>query len=342
MSEFSKKISKQKIDKKMKIELDDLKFTKISDFKNIKKLEFFIEDFLPKHCIVGFYGKQGSGKSIFLNGLCQKLLGEYKELKIMFFDAENSMEILKSRGIESIFSNFNDRFFFLSKDNKPREFLKTIIKSKRDLSDFIIILDSFRDFYPYGYDMNTDKCIDLVFDDLKIIRDRSMGVFFIHHVTKVSKDESGVLIPKGSGAMADNSDYLIQTKRVQLKDKAILLFEITEYGKGRGGFKPKAFEIPQSDEIMQRELLNGEMILKECDFSEFCAFDDENTTFLKEALCEVLASSPVKQYELRRGLKRITKLGDNAIYSFISNYAKYFCDIDIGEKNAKIYTLKQN
>lgn len=44
------------------------------------------------------------------------------------------------------------------------------------------------------------------------------------------KDENGVIEPKGSGGIANNCDYYIQVTKVDLEDKVVLLFEVTDYG----------------------------------------------------------------------------------------------------------------
>lgn len=190
--------------------------------------------------------------------------------------------------------------------------------------------------------MNQDKSIDLVFDYLKTLRNQGASIILLHHTTKNKQDENGIIIPKGSGAIADNCDYLIQAKRVELENKAIMLFEVSHYGKARGGFKERAYEIPQTSDEMLLKFQNDQMLLTECDFREVCTLDDENNALLKEALFEILSlnANGLKQCELRKNLKNKTKLGDNVIYQFIAKYAQYFCNINLSNKNAKIYKLK--
>ena len=57
-------------------------------------------------------------------------------------------------------------------------------------------------------------------------------------------------------------EYFIVTK-VDLEDKVVLLFEVTDYGKARGAFSPKAYEIPKTGEQMCHELEKGNMLLKD-------------------------------------------------------------------------------
>ena len=47
---------------------------------------------------------------------------------------------------------------------------------------------------------------------------------------------------------------------MDLEDKVVLLFEVTDYGKARGAFSPKAYEIPKTGEQMCHELEKGNML----------------------------------------------------------------------------------
>ena len=111
---------------------------------------------------------------------------------------------------------------------------------------------------------------------------------------------------------------------MDLEDKVVLLFEVTDYGKTRGAFSPKAYEIPKTGEQMCHELEKGNMLLK-------------------DELIDILSkTSELKQKELIIRLQKATKLGHNYVFNFLKKFAKYYCNIKIAEKNAKIYTLKQN
>ena len=222
---------------------------------------------------------------------------------------------------------FEGRFLPLNGKDKDgnticssRNFLDTYTPDDKNT---LIILDSLRDFYPRGADINTDKSIDLLFDKLKMLRNNSAGVIFLHHVTKRVKDENGVIEPKGSGGIADNSDYYIQVNKVDVEDKVVLLFEVTDYGKARGAFSPKAYEIPKTGEQMCHELEKGNMLLK-------------------DELIDILSkTSELKQKDLIVRLQKGTKLGHNLVFNFLKKFASYYCDIKIADKNAKIYSLKQ-
>ena len=208
---------------------------------------------------------------------------------------------------------FEGRFLPLNGKDKDgnticssRNFLDTYTPDDKNT---LIILDSLRDFYPRGADINTDKSIDLLFDKLKMLRNNSAGVIFLHHVTKRVKDENGVIEPKGSGGIADNSDYYIQVNKVDLEDKVVLLFEVTDYGKARGAFSPKAYEIPKTDEQMCHELEKGNMLLKECDYKECSMLADENNELLKDGLIDILSKTDkLKQSELIVRLQKSHKI----------------------------------
>ena len=109
-----------------------------------------------------------------------------------------------------------------------------------------------------------------------------------------------------------------------MEDKVVLLFEVTDYGKARGAFSPKAYEIPKTGEQMCHELEKGNMLLK-------------------DELIEILSKTDkLKQKDLIVRLQKGTKLGHNLVFNFLKKFASYYCDIKIAEKNAKIYTLKHN
>lgn len=315
-------------------------------FSMVKETEFFVDGFLAKDVITGIYGNHGIGKSMFMIALCQFLLLNIKDLKILYFDAENHLSTLKTRGVNKLLSMFENRFFLLNGEDEngniqchSRQFLDTYIPDDKNT---LIILDSLRDFYPRGADINTDKSVDLLFDKLKMLRNNSAGVIFLHHPTKRVEDENGVIEPKGSGGIADNCDYYIQANKAELDNAVILLFEVTDYGKARGAFSPKAYEIPKTDEQMCHELEKGNMLLKECDYMEIAVLGNENNKLLVDELIEILSkTSDLKQKELIAKLQKATKLGHNLVFKFLKKFASYYCDIKIAERNARIYSLKQ-
>ena len=113
-----------------------------------------------------------------------------------------------------------------------------------------------------------------------------------------------------------------------MEDKVVLLFEVTDYGKTRGAFSPKAYEIPKTGEQMCHELEKGNMLLK-------------------DGLIDILSkTSELKQKDLITRLQKATKLGHNFVFNFLKKFDSYYyyikIAIKIAEKNAKIYTLKQN
>ena len=356
MSKISEKLSKCEI-------LKVLELKKPQNFINFEKLvvgeiqilnspdfEFFIDDFLPKCAIVGFYGAKGIGKSMFMLGLCQMLLKNFKNLKILYIDGDNGLRTHKRRGLNHLIAKFDGRFKFVTGENErgeivcsPRKFIKEfgIFIENKGLNSDIIILDCLRNFYPKGANLNEDRYIDELFDDFKAWRRKGASVIFIHHPTKILFDENGVIVPKGSGAICDNCDYFIEIKRNELDDFATMLFSITDYGKARSSWKNRAFKMPKSEDEFCTLLANNQNILQECDYDEFCEFGDGDSVLLKDSLIEILKNSnSIKQCDLINALRYKTKLGNNAIFAFLKNSSSAFCEISNGAKNAKFYSLK--
>lgn len=105
----------------------------------VKEAEFFVDGFLAKDVITGIYGNHGIGKSIFMIALCQFLLLNTKDLKILYFDDKNHLSILKTRGVDNLLLEFKDRFFLINGDDKdgntichPRNFLDTYMPDSKN------------------------------------------------------------------------------------------------------------------------------------------------------------------------------------------------------------------
>ena len=117
-----------------------------------------------------------------------------------------------------------------------------------------------------------------------------------------------------------------------MEDKVVLLFEVTDYGKARGAFSPKAYETPKTGEQMCHELEKGNMLLKECDYKEYSMLSDENNMLLKDGLIDILSkTSELKQKDLITRLQKATKLGYNFVFNFLKKITSYYCYIKIAE-----------
>ena len=172
--------------------IDD-KFEKfISDFdldlkklKN-KKIEYLYDQFILKNDIIMFVARPGVGKSLMALALCNMLLDAKTVKRVFYLDGDNSHITIKSRNIDLVKDKFGNRLnYFIELSDLDLYRIITELK-KKDLSDFLIIFDSIKNFI-IG-DRNSHKDVTDMMNILKELRKNGATIIFLHHQNKLNKD----------------------------------------------------------------------------------------------------------------------------------------------------------
>ena len=102
----------EKIDEKSSICNDFLEKLRRASLKeedlNVK-VDFLIEDFLPRGTIVQFYSKPNQGKSLFSLSVSLSLAS--KNMRVVYFDFDNSLIALKKRSLTDILSSYQNIYY---------------------------------------------------------------------------------------------------------------------------------------------------------------------------------------------------------------------------------------
>lgn len=195
--------------------IDD-KFEKfISDFdldlkklKN-KKIEYLYDQFILKNDIIMFVARPGVGKSLMALALCNMLLDAKKVKRVFYLDGDNSHITIKSRNIDLVKDKFGNRLnYFIELSDLDLYRIITELK-KKDLSDFLIIFDSIKNFI-IG-DRNSHKDVTDMMNILKELRKNGATIIFLHHQNKLNKDFNSAFA--GSSAFMEDIALAYELKR---------------------------------------------------------------------------------------------------------------------------------
>jgi len=186
------------------------------------EFEYLIQNFLVYQSITMIFAKGGAGKSLFLLALVLYLLHHEKITYCIYMDMDNSTMALKDRNLDEIVTQYpNLHYIHRSKTDKPaKELIEMLAEdahnNERGFEKVLIILDSIRDFLS-GKDMNTDKDVAPLMEQLKIIRDAGATIIFLHH----TKKEHGNSQYKGSTSFIDSIDVAYGLEKTTLTDRLV-------------------------------------------------------------------------------------------------------------------------
>ena len=202
---------------KHKLDKDDLSM----DF------EYLIPNFMVLQSIMMIFAKGGAGKSLFTLALVLYLLRKGRILSCIYMDMDNSTMALKNRNLDEIITEYpNLQYIHRSKADKPAKDLIVMLADDAKgnegvFNGLLIVIDSVRDFLG-GKDMNTDKDVAPLMEQLKIIRDAGATIIFLHHSKK--NDERNQY--KGSSSFIDSIDVAYGLNKTELA-QGMISFALT-------------------------------------------------------------------------------------------------------------------
>ena len=187
---------------------------KPEDFTDCK-IEYLIDDFLPKNTLMLMTGSYGVGKSYFCLALTKKLISEGNTVVIA--DLDMPKHIIEGRLMDSgLMKHLGTKLHYVHSTNYPFKIdakndkwieFKQLIASENEA---IVIFDNLKEIFPTGQDPNDDNKAIAVMNELKEIRDMINTVILLHHVPK----ESSTRHPfKNSGSIADTVDIAYKLER---------------------------------------------------------------------------------------------------------------------------------
>ena len=182
------------------------------------EVECLIENFIIKGALHMLFAPAGSGKTFLGVGISLRLINDNKVDKVIYIDRDNSMPVLKSRGLKKIVEKY-DNFKLITRNKGEMsgvELLTQLVDAcKKDngiYDGYVFVFDSLRDFIPTKKNMNSDQDMMPILTMFKDIRDKGHGtVIFLHHTNR------GEGTFKGSGAILDLVDegYSVTSSRTQ-------------------------------------------------------------------------------------------------------------------------------
>lgn len=193
----------------------DLDVQKIKD----KKIEYLYDNFIIKNDITMIVSRPGIGKSLLSVALCNMFLSDEKIKRVIYLDGDNSQTTIKSRNIDLIKDKFENRLNYLIElSNSDLYKIITELK-KRDLSEFLIIFDSIKNFI-IG-DRNSHKDVTELMSILKILRKNGGSILFLHHQNKLNKEFNSAFA--GSSAFMEDISLAYELKKNEDKQTYIFI-----------------------------------------------------------------------------------------------------------------------
>jgi len=209
-------INLKKIDDKFEkfINSLDLDVQKIKD----KKIEYLYDNFIIKNDITMIVSRPGIGKSLLSIALCNMFLSDKKIKRVIYFDGDNSQTTIKLRNIDLIKDKFENRLNYLIELSNSDLYKIINELKKRDLSEFLIIFDSIKNFI-IG-DRNSHKDVTELMSILKILRKNGGSILFMHHQNKLNKEFNSAFA--GSSAFMEDISLAYELKKNE--DKQTYIF----------------------------------------------------------------------------------------------------------------------
>ena len=192
----------------------DLDVQKIKD----KKIEYLYDNFIIKNDITMIVSRPGIGKSLLSVALCNMFLSDEKIKRVIYLDGDNSQTTIKSRNIDLIKDKFENRLNYLIELSNSDLYKIINELKKRDLSEFLIIFDSIKNFI-IG-DRNSHKDVTELMSILKILRKNGGSILFMHHQNKLNKEFNSAFA--GSSAFMEDISLAYELKKNE--DKQTYIF----------------------------------------------------------------------------------------------------------------------
>ncbi len=193
----------------------DLDIQKIKD----KKIEYLYDNFIIKNDITMIVSRPGIGKSLVSIALCNMFLEEEKIKRVMYLDGDNSELTVKSRNIHLLKEKFSSKLNYFVELSSSNLFQIITELKKKDLTDFLIVFDSIKNFI-IG-DRNNHKDVSDFMNILKILRKNNSSILFLHHQNKLSKDFNSAFA--GSSAFLEDISLAFELKKNEDKQTYIFM-----------------------------------------------------------------------------------------------------------------------
>lgn len=193
----------------------DIDIQKIKD----KRIEYLYNNFIIKNDITMIVSRPGIGKSLVSIALCNMFLEEEKIKRVMYLDGDNSELTIKSRNIHILKEKFGSKLNYFVELSSSNLFQIITELKKKDLTDFLIVFDSIKNFI-IG-DRNNHKDVSDFMNILKILRKNNSSILFLHHQNKLNKDFNSAFA--GSSAFLEDISLAFELKKNEDKQTYIFM-----------------------------------------------------------------------------------------------------------------------
>lgn len=183
----------------------DIDIQKIKD----KKIEYLYDNFIIKNDITMIVSRPGIGKSLVSIALCNMFLEEEKIKRVMYLDGDNSELTIKSRNIHILKEKFGTKLNYFVELSSSNLFQIISELKKKDLTDFLIVFDSIKNFI-IG-DRNNHKDVSDFMNILKILRRNNSSILFLHHQNKLNKEFNSAFA--GSSAFLEDISLAFELRK---------------------------------------------------------------------------------------------------------------------------------
>jgi hypothetical protein len=225
------------------------------------EVSYLYDEFLPTGTINFWVAPPSQGKSALALALSCWLLDQGKVDKVLYFDGDNPLTVLKQRKLDAILSRYKNKLFYFL-PNSATEFQQLVFKSSSVKGKVLIIIDTLRAFVG-SQDINKGEIAEKIMTFFKdITRTGNKTVIVLHHVNKPPRDSTTYTLLdriKGATEFRDRADVIFFfTKRNQDENA---LYVALENLKPRMPVKNKIYfkiNIPEAkmeeiDEILTKE-----------------------------------------------------------------------------------------
>lgn len=190
---------------------------------------YLVDDFLVEQSITMIFAKASQGKSYFVLFLALMLLQENKLQKCVYLDMDNGKKALKSRGLDGVLDR-NEKLAYIHRSKLKGinhiDMLDRMVSEAREdherFKGYLFVIDSIRDFLS-GRDMNKDKDIIPLMEQLKALRDAGGTIIFLHHSTKEREGN----YYKGTTTFIDSIDVAYGLKKTEIERHKITSYALT-------------------------------------------------------------------------------------------------------------------
>jgi len=178
--------------------------------------EFLYPDFLPKGTVNIWVAPPGQGKSALALLLGLYLLDIGTVDKVLYYDADNPLTVLKQRKVDQIIQRYQGKLFYFIEDNYLK-FQNDVMAAKVIQENCLIIIDTLRAFAG-PRDLNKGENAEDIMRKLKELTfTGTKTVIVLHHVNKPSNNPNVEKIDRVKGAteLRDRADiiYLIEKRQ---------------------------------------------------------------------------------------------------------------------------------